>query len=101
MRRGDWVEKNSSHDSEVPYLVKESLKDGEEVTVFAEPQHHARKTLCCGAGGGRMWMEEEPNQRPGNRRAQELIETGAKAGGGFLSVLPDHVGCEFEAGFGR
>lgn len=45
---------------------------------LAEPKHYARKTLCCGAGGGRMWMEEPPNQRPGNRRANELLATGAK-----------------------
>ena len=36
------------------------------------------KTFCCGAGGGRMWMEEDRNQRPGVARAQELIATGAK-----------------------
>lgn len=45
---------------------------------LVEPEHKAHKTLCCGAGGGRMWMEEEPNQRPGNRRAEELLATGAK-----------------------
>lgn len=43
-----------------------------------EPTHRRQKTLCCGAGGGRMWMEEAPDQRPGNRRAQELLDTGAK-----------------------
>lgn len=43
-----------------------------------EPEHNGQKTLCCGAGGGRMWMEEEPDQRPGNRRAEELLATGAK-----------------------
>lgn len=43
-----------------------------------EPVHYGRKTLCCGAGGGRMWMEEPPNQRPSNRRAEELVATGAK-----------------------
>lgn len=43
-----------------------------------EPAHYGRKTLCCGAGGGRMWMEEPPEQRPSNRRAQELVATGAK-----------------------
>ena len=43
-----------------------------------EPVQFARKTLCCGAGGGRMWMEEPPNQRPGNRRAEQLLATGAK-----------------------
>lgn len=25
-----------------------------------------------------MWMEEPPEQRPSNRRAQELVATGAK-----------------------
>lgn len=45
---------------------------------LAEPEHYGRKTLCCGAGGGRMWMEEPPTQRPSNRRAEELVATGAK-----------------------
>jgi Fe-S oxidoreductase len=47
-------------------------------TNLAEPEHYGRKTLCCGAGGGRMWMEEPPNQRPSNRRAEELVNTGAE-----------------------
>jgi Fe-S oxidoreductase len=42
-----------------------------------EPEHFGNKTLCCGAGGGRMWMEEAPDQRPSVRRAQELLATGA------------------------
>jgi Fe-S oxidoreductase len=42
-----------------------------------EPDHRGRKTLCCGAGGGRMWMEEPVSQRPSNRRAEELVATGA------------------------
>lgn len=45
---------------------------------LAEPKHFGRKTLCCGAGGGRMWMDESPEQRPASRRAQELVQTGAK-----------------------
>lgn len=45
---------------------------------LVEPAHFGRKTLCCGAGGGRMFMEEPAEQRPGNRRARELLETGAK-----------------------
>jgi len=36
------------------------------------------RTFCCGAGGGRMWMEEPPNQRPGVNRAQELLAIGAQ-----------------------
>jgi len=43
-----------------------------------EPIQYGRKTLCCGAGGGRMWMDEPPEQRPATRRAQQLVETGAK-----------------------
>lgn len=46
--------------------------------TLAEPEHHGRKTLCCGAGGGRMWMDETPDQRPSDRRSRELLATGAK-----------------------
>jgi Fe-S oxidoreductase len=53
------------------------LKDESREQVLAEPTHVGRKTLCCGAGGGRMWMEEPPDKRPGNRRAVELLSTGA------------------------
>lgn len=42
-----------------------------------EPTNRGKKTLCCGAGGGRMWMEEPTDQRPGNRRSEELLATGA------------------------
>lgn len=49
----------------------------EDGNALAEPRHFGRKTLCCGAGGGRMWMEEETDQRPSARRAQELLDTGA------------------------
>ncbi|MCX6366686.1 MAG: heterodisulfide reductase-related iron-sulfur binding cluster [Armatimonadetes bacterium] len=43
-----------------------------------EPERNKDKTFCCGAGGGRMWMEEPPSQRPGRNRADELIATGAE-----------------------
>jgi Fe-S oxidoreductase len=46
--------------------------------ALVEPLNHGRKTLCCGAGGGRMWMEEAPDQRPATRRSEELLATGAK-----------------------
>ncbi len=46
--------------------------------LAVEPEFSGKKTRCCGAGGGRMWMEEPTTQRPGNARAEQLIATGAK-----------------------
>lgn len=54
-----------------------TLEAGLETGPLVEPEHHGRKTRCCGAGGGRLWMEEAPDQRPGELRAQQLVDTGA------------------------
>lgn len=45
---------------------------------LAEPERARERTFCCGAGGGRMWMDEVPEQRPGIIRAEELLKTGAR-----------------------
>jgi Fe-S oxidoreductase len=48
------------------------------VQGMSDPEFSRNKTRCCGAGGGRMWMEEPPAQRPNNARAEQLLATGAK-----------------------
>lgn len=44
---------------------------------FHEMARREEKTSCCGAGGGRMWMEEDPTKRVSAQRTQEALATGA------------------------
>jgi Fe-S oxidoreductase/nitrate reductase gamma subunit len=44
---------------------------------LVEMAHCGANGICCGAGGGRMWMEEEPEQRVNRLRAKEAVEAGA------------------------
>jgi Fe-S oxidoreductase len=44
-----------------------------------EMPRHGQQSMCCGAGGGRMWMEERIGQRVNENRVDEAIGTGASA----------------------
>ncbi|MFL5779092.1 MAG: heterodisulfide reductase-related iron-sulfur binding cluster [Chloroflexota bacterium] len=43
-----------------------------------EMDRSGRQTFCCGAGGGRMWMEEDRGTRINAERTRQALETGAQ-----------------------
>jgi len=54
-----------------------ALKRSLPVMTLTEPRRHHDRGLCCGAGGGRMWMEETQGKRINVERTEELLSTGA------------------------
>ena len=73
------------HDS--CYLARYNGVIGETREVLAavpglevrEMDKSGRQTFCCGAGGGRMWMEEKRGTRINAERTRQALETGAEA----------------------
>jgi len=58
---------NSVYDQ--PRSILQSIsKDG-----LKELNRHGRESFCCGAGGGRMWMEETIGKRIYLERAEEIV----------------------------
>lgn len=58
---------------------RETLKRALPVVKLVEPARTKSRGLCCGAGGGRMWMEETEGKRINVERTDELLATGAEA----------------------
>jgi Fe-S oxidoreductase len=51
-----------------------------------ELDRHGQESFCCGAGGGRMWMEETIGRRINVERSQEIVNK---------NVATVAVGCPF------
>jgi Fe-S oxidoreductase len=58
---------------------RETLKRALPVVTLVEPERNRSRGLCCGAGGGRMFMEERVGKRINVERTDELLATGADA----------------------
>ncbi|MGH3509797.1 MAG: (Fe-S)-binding protein [Nocardioidaceae bacterium] len=46
-------------------------------TEFTEMPRNSERSFCCGAGGARMWMEENIGERINMNRTTEAVGTGA------------------------
>jgi len=58
---------------------RESMKRALPVITLVEAPRSKDRGLCCGAGGGRMFMEENTGKRINMERTEELLATGADA----------------------
>jgi Fe-S oxidoreductase len=58
---------------DAPRAVVESIPGAELVEI----ERHHKRGFCCGAGGGRMWMEEKLGKRINHARVEQTLRTQA------------------------
>ena len=57
------------------FVAPRSVVDS--VGTRAEMPRNGTRSFCCGAGGGRMWMEEQTGKKVNIERSEEAVATGA------------------------
>jgi len=63
--------------NEIYDAPRNTLRKALPIVELVEPVRTKSRGLCCGAGGGRMWMEETQGKRVNVERSEELLATGA------------------------
>ena len=59
------------------YEAPRNLLNQAGIEPLREMKRHGTESFCCGAGGARMWMEENIGSRINETRTEEAISTGA------------------------
>ena len=79
------------------WMKRADVADGNRPgTTVAEMPRSGKESFCCGAGGARMWMEEDLGTRINANRTEEAVATLTAAGAG-TAAKPGAIatGCPF------